>query len=248
MRITATFTGMEAVQASLTDHGKQVAYATTVALTKTAKAVQAATYVAFSDQFDRPTPLTMKSMFITPATKDKQEAAVFLKDTAFIGKNRYSMAQMIGHQFTGGPRQRKAMEDALTTQGFLRPGEYIAPGPDAKLDQYGNLSRGLTQQIYARLRIYHDPYQNATRSRRSERTAVAAGRLFWSDGPNSPAKRRRGLWSVDPKGMPKLVLVVVSRTNYKRRIALDAIAAEIIARDGKTIFDAELAKALANAR
>jgi hypothetical protein len=186
--------GFSALSASLGSQARQVPFAASLAINRTAQRVREETLVEMSAQFDRPTPLVMKSLFITPATKARLQAAVYLKDREIGGKNSRSMAEILGHQFAGGTRLRKRMEDAFTGAGLIGLGEYLVPGPDAKLDQYGNLSRGQTQQIYAALRLFRDPYQNATQSKRSLRNAKAAGRMFWSDGKGAN-KVRRGLWA-----------------------------------------------------
>lgn len=245
--ISVRLEGFDALAASLGDQARQIPFAASLALNATARTVRQATLAEMAAQFDRPTPLVMKSLFIAPATKAKLQAAVYLKDREIGGKNSRSMAEILGHQFAGGTRLRKRMEDAFTGSGLIRPGEYLVPGPDAKLDQYGNLSRGQTQQIYAALRLFRDPYQNVTQSKRSQRNAKAAGRIFWSDGKGAN-KRRRGLWATDGRGFPKLLMLVIQTPVYRRRIDMDRLAADIVDRDFPANFDAALKKALATAR
>ena len=239
--------GFPVLAASLGDQARQIPFATSMAINATARTVREATLAEMATQFDRPTPLVMKSLFITQATKARLQAAVYLKDREIGGKNSRSMAEILGHQFAGGTRLRKRLEDAFTGAGLISPGEYLVPGPDAKLDQYGNLSRGQTQQIYAALRLFRDPYQNVTQSKRSQRNAKAAGRIFWSDGKGAN-KRRRGLWATDGRGFPKLLMLVIQTPVYRRRIDMDRLAADIVDRDFPANFDAALKKALATAR
>ena len=239
--------GFSALSASLGSQARQVPFAASLAINRTAQRVREETLAEMSAQFDRPTPLVMKSLFISPATKAKLQAAVYLKDREIGGKNSRSMAEILGHQFAGGTRLRKRMENAFTEAGLISLGEYLVPGPDAKLDQYGNLSRGQTQQIYAALRLFRDPYQNATQSARSQRHAKAAGRIVWSDGKGAN-KRRRGLWATDARGFPKLLMLVIPTPVYRRRIDMDRQSAMIVASDFPANFDAALKKALATAR
>lgn len=245
--ISVRLEGFSALAASLGEQARQIPFAASQALNATARTIRAATLAEMAANFDRPTPLVMKSLFIAPATKAKLQAAVYLKDREIGGKNSRSMAEILGHQFAGGTRLRKRLEDAFTTAGLIRPGEYLVPGPDAKLDQYGNLSRGQTQQIYAALRLFRDPYQNVTQSKRSQRNAKAAGRIFWSDGRGAH-KRRRGLWATDARGFPRLLMLVIPTPVYRRRIDMDKIAAEIMQSDFDANFDAALKQALATAR
>ena len=244
IKIGVRLEGFPVLAASLGDQTRQIPFATSQALNTTARTVREATQAEMATQFDRPTPLVLKSLFIAPATKASLQASVYLKDREIGGKNLRSMAEILGHQFAGGTRLRKRIEDAFTTARFIRQGEYLVPGPDAKLDQYGNLSRGQTQQIYAALRLFRDPYQNVTHSKRSQRNAKAAGRIFWSDGRGG----RRGLWATDARGFPKLLMLVIPTPVYRRRIDMDRIAGPIVARDFSANFDAALTKALASAR
>ena len=245
--ISVRLEGFDALAASLGDQARQIPFAASQALNATARTIRAATLAEMAAQFDRPTPLVMKSLFITPATKAKLQAAVYLKDREIGGKNSRSMAEILGHQFAGGTRLRKRMENAFTAAGLISLGEYLVPGPDAKLDQYGNLSRGQTQQIYAALRLFRDPYQNATQSPRSQRHAKAAGRMFWSDGKGAN-KVRRGLWATDARGYPRLLMLAIPTPVYRRRIDMDRISGQVVAREFDGLFDAALQKALASAR
>ena len=245
--ISVRLEGFDALAASLGDQARQIPFAASLALNATARTVRQATLAEMAAQFDRPTPLVMKSLFIAPATKAKLQAAVYLEDREIGGKNSRSMAEILGHQFAGGTRLRKRMENAFTAAGLISLGEYLVPGPDAKLDQYGNLSRGQAQQIYAALRLFRDPYQNATQSPRSQRHAKAAGRIFWSDGKGAN-KRRRGLWATDGRGFPKLLMLDIPTPVYRQRSDMDRLAADIVDRDFPANFDAALKKALSTAR
>ena len=113
---------------SLGNTEKQVRAATMIALTKTAKHAQKAMYDEFRQQFDRPTPTVMKSLFVDPAKKDRLAARMYLKDRAFGGKNPRSMSEILAHHFVGGGRQHKQLEDVLRSYGYLDQGEMIVPG------------------------------------------------------------------------------------------------------------------------
>ncbi len=243
--ITARLEGAAALTASLGETARQIPFATAVALNRTARGVRESGIAEMARQFDRPTPMTLKSLFILPASKTRQEAMVYLKDREIGGKNSLSMAQIIGHQFRGGTRLRKRMENAFSAAGLISPSEYLVPGPDAKIDAYGNLSRGQTQQIYAALRIYRDAYQNTNSGARSQRHAKAAGRIFWSDGTR---KLRRGLWATDAKGFLKLLLLPIPTPVYRRRIDLPRLADRVVATDFPRHFEAALAQAVSTPR
>jgi hypothetical protein len=219
-------------------HRKQVPFAIAKALTKTAQLGQAAVQNEMKAQFDRPTPYTLKSLFVKPATKQKLQAAVYLKGDPPGGGNPNSLAKILGHQYGGGTRIRKRLEQALTRAGLISEGEFVSPGAAAKLDQYGNMSRGQIQQVMSQIRIGIDPYAYSSKSKRSMASVKKSGGLFWSRG----GKLSRGVWMRDGLSV-KPILLVIATPRYKRRINLDSVVKRIV----DTRFDSEFKKALADA-
>jgi len=213
---------------------KQVPFATAKALTKTAQLAQAAVVGEMKKKFDRPTPYTLKSLYIKPATKQKLEARVFLKDSIF-GGNPNSLAEILGHQYAGGTRIRKRLEKALSRAGLISEGEFVAPGAAAKLDQYGNMSRGQIQQILSQLRAGLDPYSWSSTSARSKANVKKSGGMFWSRGGKLP----RGVWMRAGSGV-KPILIVIAKPRYRQRINMDRIVRRVV----DTQFDAEFRKAM----
>jgi len=127
--ISVRLEGFSALAASLGQQARQIPFAASQALNATARTVRTATLAEMAANFDRPTPLVMKSLFIAPATKAKLQASVYLKDREIGGKNIRSMAEILGHQFAGGTRLRKRMENAFTDAGLIGLGEYLrVPG------------------------------------------------------------------------------------------------------------------------
>jgi len=256
--ITVKIEGMEALKASLGNNARQIPFAAKNALNRCAETTRLTLYGTFRAVFDMPTKQTMDSLRIVYAKKNSLSAEVKVKDIglpkshAEPGDNgEVSIASVLEHQFIGGRRRRKRIERSFENAGLIRSGEYLAPGPDARLDQFGNISRGQVQQIYAALGLFFDRYQNATQSKRSQRNAVAAGRLFWSNGKAATraGKLRRGLWGADANGKRlKLILVVIPSANYKRRVDMPAITEKVVAKTWDRCFQQELAKALATAR
>lgn len=251
----------------------QVPFATAKALTLTAKEAQAETYREFERKFDRPTPFTMRSLFIKPATKRDLTAEVFVKDRAIGGKNPNSIAAMLRHQFGGGPRIVKVMETALRREGLLGREEFVVPGAGAKLDRYGNVSRGQLAQILSQIGVGGSGYDNApTQSRRSRRNVARAGKIFWSRGPGMPSAGSyrgamkkfdlssgvydgtsyqhlpRGAWMRAGRGVKPLLLVVGGAPNYRRRIDMERIGKEAVARHFNRIFAQTYREAVETAR
>lgn len=221
---------------------RQLPFATAKALTLTAKIVEKETYREMDKQFDRPTPMTKRSLRTKPATKRDLTAKVYLKGIE-LGKNPNSMFEIIGHQFEGGTRNRKRMEKLFTSRGLISSGEFLVPGQAARLDRYGNISRGQLQQITSQLNVSRDSAQNSTSSARSKRNVRRAGVMFWSKGD----RLAKGVW-VRQGMFVKPILMAARRPMYRQRIDLDRIAEGVVRRDFQGIFDKTFNDALRTAR
>lgn len=245
---TFALRGLDAVFKAVDNADKQWHFAAAKALTLTAKAVQADLVQSMRTSFDRPTPYTLRSTFIKPATRDNLVSFVGLKDM-LPSKAALSPAEVLRPQFLGGSRRRKNLERYLTSAGYLGANEYVVPGAGARLDAYGNMGRGQVAQIISQLRIGLDPYAWKSKSARSRRNVKKAGRIFWSRGFGRSGHLPRGAW-IDlgpPVGLRPL-LVVVSAPTYRPRINLAQIAAKTVARTWEPTFEKCLRDALATAR
>lgn len=116
---------------------RQVPFATARALTATAKAVESAEKAEIRQVFDNPVPFTQRGVAITPATKQKLVAVVFLKR---------QQAAYLDAQIKGGPRKRKPFEARFNAEQG-QPVPSVVPGSGAKLNQFGNLSKAQISQL-----------------------------------------------------------------------------------------------------
>lgn len=245
----------------LTDIEKrQVPFATALALTRTAQQAKLSIEQQMRTAFDRPTPFVLKSFRLIPATKSRLVAEVSLKDRDF-GQSTTAAADAIGHHFVGGGRVPKRFELVLRSRGFLAAGEYVVAGAAARLDQYGNVSRGQIQQVLSQLRIRTAGFDNApTASRRSRRNVRRAGRIFWSYGQGSPGPGAfsvahgeriqnlpKGAW-VDLSGRLAPIFLAVAAPRYKRLFDLEKTARDAIIKHFSREFHTALARSLATAR
>lgn len=248
--ITPTFklTGLDAIIKSLERTDRQVRFAVAKSLTLTAKAVQSDLTTEMKRAFDRPTPYTLRSTFVKGATRDNLTAVVGIKDM-LPAKAAASPAEILGHQFRGGGRIRKNLENYLIKAGLLGSGEFVAPGAGARFDQFGNMSRGQVQQIISQLRLGVDPHVWTSKSKRSQRNIAKAGRIFWSRGGIRDAHLPRGAW-IDMGGSTGLrpLLMVINRPSYRQRVAIERIAAASVKRNWDRIFETALVDAFATAR
>lgn len=161
MRVTVTVQGLREVQAALRGFSdRRMASALATALTRTATAVRDAEQVEMRDVFDRPTPFTLGSLFVKPATNlANLEAEVGIKDN--VGGARPATS-WLRWQIGGGLRTLKAFERLLLGGGYMRNGDRAVPGAAARLDSYGNISKGQLVQILGQLRL--DSSTGSTRS------------------------------------------------------------------------------------
>ncbi|MFZ3286203.1 MAG: hypothetical protein WA191_05090 [Telluria sp.] len=130
---------------------KQVKFAARVALTRSIVKAKGALEHEMRDVFSNPTPFTMSSLYVRPATATNLSAEVKLKDFA---AKATPASKFLSAQIKGGQRSQKRFERALQSVGALPPGYRIVPGAAAKLDSYGNMSRGQIVQILAFFRAF----------------------------------------------------------------------------------------------
>ncbi|WP_311968904.1 hypothetical protein [Pseudomonas baltica] len=163
--ITVQARGLADNLSELTDiELRQIPFATVLALTETAKLVKARLEDEMRSVFDRPTPYTMNSLRLIPATKQRMEARVWIKDEA---DGAQPATKWLTPEVYGGPRNNKRSEALLRSRGILSEGKFLVPGRGAALDSYGNIGRGQLQKILSGLGAQGDRLQNSTTSRRS---------------------------------------------------------------------------------
>lgn len=118
-----------------------------------------------SSQFDKPTPYTLNSALYDKANyrKGKLFAEVFIRDDTAGGRGGESFAakgeittgtppaKYLQWQEYGGARRQKAFEKKL--RRFPGAAQYYVAGAGAKLDAFGNVSRGTIQKVLSQLQL-----------------------------------------------------------------------------------------------
>lgn len=231
---------MRDVLEALQNAQSQIPFASAKGLTDTIKDVRDDEYKEMRKVFQMPTPYTLRSLFVKPATKARLEASTWLKDG-----NRPQ--HYLLPQIEGGGRPLKRFEQRLVMHGYMRHDQRAVPAAGAKLDAYGNMSKGQITQILSQLKtaVVQGDFSNATNSKRSraKRQAVA---YFVSRGKDSrrfgfQGSRGRGLMYEQhlPAGVwaryqfvwgsaVKPVLLFVSNTSYSRRFDFFGVAERTI--------------------
>ncbi len=142
---------LDRLAAQLKGSAKQARFAVALGLTRTAVAVKDAELAELKRSIDRPTPYTLKSLYLTKATPAKLEAKVWLKDD--LAGSGTPATKYLLPQIEGGARSVKRFEKALQLAGHMPAGYQCVPARGAILDSYGNPSRGQIIQILSQLRI-----------------------------------------------------------------------------------------------
>ena len=222
------------VQRMLANAEKQLRYAAARGLTATAYDARTALQKEMAARLDRPTRWTLGGSRVEKATRDNLVAVLAMRE------GQFQPADQLRQQFAGGGRAPKRFEVALQRAGLIAGGERIVPGRAAQLDVYGNVRRGqLTQILQA---IGAAKAKAPTKQKRTSRSARSE--IFWSDGKAGPEK---GAWLKKGKTLMSLLLVV-SSTQYRQRLALRPLVERVVAERLQRNFDTALAEALRTAR
>lgn len=232
LKVTQTGAKLSEVAGFVSGIGKQTRFATAVALTRTGQHVKKGLRREMERVFDRPTPYTLNSLFLKPATKRRLEAIVWLKDEAFKAT---PAAKYLLPQIEGGGRQLKRSEKLLADYADLhgRVG-YWVPGEGARLNQYGNMTRGQIVKILSNLRAHFDSRQNTTDKRRVEYFI------------GQPAGAPLGVWRRDKGGIAP-VMIFIPPPSYRRRFDFYGVGDRIVKEKYPKEFDRAYSEALKTA-
>lgn len=235
------------------DIARQVPFATAKALTATALKVREAQYREMRDVFDRPTPYTLRSLFVKPATKSNQIATVWLKDSPTGGT---PATKYLGPQIAGGQRGMKRFELALRARGVLPDGWVVVPGSGASIDGYGNWNPGELRQIlsyFGSAEMTSGYSANMTQKRKDKLRKGAKSKQGFAYFVGRPAdgKLPFGIWKrvYFAKGTAlKPVALFVPSVLYEAVYDFRGVADRVIKREFDGEFAAALAQAVATAR
>lgn len=227
---------------------EQLPFASALAATNMAILTQVGVLDVMRKRLDRPTPTTMRSLFVKPATKHKPQSRVWFKDkwTAGVPADRYLQQAVLG-----GARTHKRFEQALIARGIMRRNEYAIPAEWA-LNEYGNVSRGLITKVLSGLGAAETTsgfQANATGSRRSRRKGNA-DRYFLLHGLDGQA----GIWErlatkrLGGDAIRPVFLFSRSAPAYRVIVPFFKIAENMVKANYKAEFELALRQAMATAK
>lgn len=256
--ITIKIDGIEAVKEKLkgfSDRRFNAAMAT--ALTRTAVATHAAARAALDSSIERPTPYTRRALKYVPAKADNLAAMVGFdieRITDMDGRSNVRYVQTLAgelpssrylqYQVSGGTRKLKRFELALQANRAMPKGWVAVPGAGARLDAYGNMSRGQIAQIIAQLGTeLLSGYLNTPKSVRAKISGQRrAGGQFIAVLPGSKSKLKPGIYQRELVGSNLTpVLMFMRKAQYQPRYDFDGV----VRRTASALLPAEVQRAIA---
>lgn len=233
-----------------------------LALNRVAEAVRAEEIREMRDVFDRPTPYTLGSLYVSRVAIAMQSGRAEVGVKTNVGGSRSALS-WLRWQIKGGLREQTAFERTLIRAGAMRDDQRMVPGRFARLDSFGNVSRGQLVQILSQLRI--DTASGSTRKltqysfedTASDRRAKAgkirsayrrAGGQYIAF-PNGRGTLLAGIYQVRATAWgrtdPKPVLLFVSKASYEaERFDFFGVARSTIRRELPAALNGQLARML----
>ena len=207
-----------ALQEAIKDLDRQTRQATATALTRTAINARRAIVDEMQSVFDRPTPWTLNSLKVRPATRDNLVAEVGFKEFGGTPPSKYLSPQILS-----GERELKRMEVLLNNVGILPTGMFIAPGQGADLDQYGNISTGQIVKILSYFSALRDSLQNMNKRRKS--FGARRDDQYFVGGTGAALHLKPGIYRRYTDGRVLPVLMFVKSPHYN---LMDSLILEIL--------------------
>ena len=247
MQVNIQITGLEEVKAQLGNAGKQASYAASRALNTTAYAINDRLKKDMATTFKGgATAYSLRAFKVTKADKASLRAEVSLRTDAPSGGISYAKA--LAHLFTGGERKYKKLEGWLRARRLLPAGLTVAPGSGMPLDSYGNMRRAaLTEMLgvigtqLTNIRVY--------RKTGAGKAQKAVG--YFVILPGDKSRKHPGIYKRIESGTTSTLspmVLYVDPVSYRKFIDQDKLGHEVVEKTFQPAFDAELSRALANAK
>lgn len=224
---------------------KQLPFATSLAINRTAQKVKEREQHEIRDVFYRPTPFIQNSIFIKPSNKTNLTARVGVKDNAF-GKGIPAIKPLEA-EIVGGERRLKRYEVALRAIGVLPDGYFTVPGEGAEIDSFGNMKAGQIRQLLSYFRANRDVGSTSnstdkTRAKLAKNTNTKRGISYFVGSPGD-GKAPLGIWMKVYSNFGtaiRPILIFVQSANYEAIFDFELVAKTTVDRE----IDGEFAKAL----
>lgn len=247
MQVNIQIQGLDAVRAQLGNQAKQASYACSRALNTTAYAINAKLKTDMASTFaGGATAYTLRAFKVEQARKDNLTASVGLRTDTAGAALPYDKA--LAHLFTGGQRKYKKLEGWLRGHRLLPSNLSIAPGAGMPLDKFGNMRQAALTEM---LGVLGNQRTNLRVFRRTGAGKAQKAVGYFVALPGDKSGHHPGVYKRIETGTSsalKPMLLYVRPVTYRRFLDLDRLGREVVAKTFEPAFDAELTKALANAR
>lgn len=183
--------------------------------------------------FDRPTNWVLNSIQVKPANGSNDGAIVKAKDD-WGGEN------ILMPQVDGGNRRNKGFEKALRSAGLMAADQFVVPAAGAKLDNYGNMSKGQVVQVMSQLQLqrgggYESRASNSAASKRSRRKqGVTYFAIVKQRGKLKPGIYLRRDFAKGSAVKP--VYMFVRRPSYKQRLRFHEVLEQSVQKNFKETY------------
>lgn len=184
--------------------------------------------------FRNPVPYTLNALRVEEANAGKLEAGVMIKGKQDAPGAAIPQQSFLRAQILGGARRFKRFELLLWRRGLLERGFYAVPGAGARLDGYGNMSRGQIVELLAYFEAFGTPPSgragrrnstNKSRAAKAKGTRKRVGKVYFVQ-PVGAKGLKPGIWERQVGGgrfmgpansRPVMVVAFVKTAAYGKR-------------------------------
>ncbi len=235
------------IQRAFSDMAQQIPAAASMALNSTARVVEKELKRTMYSIFDRPTPFVMDSLRTILSSEQNLQAKVWFKNPPNIGDKEHYLAP----QVYGGSRPFKRFEQMLQNVHVSRSlprGWFAVPGPAARKDAYGNMSRGQVIQILSAMRALFEVGFNMNRRDKGMGGRARNNLQYVVIQPGRNSKLKPGVWLRGPNNSLSQVLAFLPKVSYRKRLAFFEISQSVIERELPGYFERAMQKVVATTR
>lgn len=207
--------------------GKQLPFATSVALNNVSFDVRKSLNEGTKGAFHKPVRFTQRAFLVQKSSKRTLASIVYAQDKA--GRDR---ARYLRFGTVGGTRPQKGFEayfeNRYMDDGTIPPGAYFMPTSLVKTNASGNVTQATLRRIGKGIN--------------------KPGRGGFFIGTPRGGNRPPGIYRRSRKQLFPYFIATTNRPDYRERFDIESIGAKVIERRFGIHFDQALSRALATAR
>lgn len=210
---------------------KQIAFAASVAINRTAMDARNEVYDQMPSIFDKPTPFIMRSLYVNKSRVASKSKGTEAKLEAEIGFRHYQ-SNILNPMVDATQRGQKPYEKLLARIGVLKSNEYTIPSDAEPKSLEGNVFASRITQMLSSLQAHRDVgvTSNSTRKRGQH------GKFFVLN-----INGKKQIWFRHDAQSAYPMLFVASRARYKRifnfKEIIDAKVNEVMDRHMKDALE-----------